>query len=104
MSFMSAWAHGMNCFLCGMIIQESDGRFQGLAIPERKDWAAKELKKDHLVPATEVEETDFAKLSTQWAHFFRAGEQFYLYFVKEATMLTLLSCGRFSRPHTVAHG
>jgi hypothetical protein len=28
-----------------------------------------------MVPASEVEETDFAKSSTQWTHFFRAGEQ-----------------------------
>ncbi|CEL06878.1 hypothetical protein ASPCAL10048 [Aspergillus calidoustus] len=72
MSFMSTWGHGMNCFLCGMMIQAGDRRFKGLAIPERKGWAEKELKGDQLVLAPEVEETSFGKLSTQWGHFFRA--------------------------------
>ncbi|KAL3454262.1 hypothetical protein BJX65DRAFT_302047 [Aspergillus insuetus] len=75
MSFMSTWGYGMNCFLCGMMIQTGDQRFKGLAISERKYWDEKEVQRDHMVPASEVEETDFAKSSTQWTHFFRAGEQ-----------------------------
>jgi hypothetical protein len=75
MTFMSTWGYGMNCFLCGMKMQTADERSKGLAIPERKDWAEKEVQGDHMVPASEVEETDFAKSSTQWTHFFRAGEQ-----------------------------
>jgi hypothetical protein len=103
MSFMSTWGHGMNCFLCGMMIQAGDRRFKGLAIPERKDWAEKELKEDQLVSAPEVEETAFGKLSTQWGHFFRASEQFDPWPAEEAPMLTLLSCGRSSRLDTGTH-
>jgi hypothetical protein len=79
-----------------MMIQACDRRFKGLAIPERKDWAEKELKGDQLVPAPEVEGTAFGKLSTQWGHFFRASEQFDPWPAEEAPMRTLLSCGRSS--------
>ncbi|KAL3490302.1 hypothetical protein BJX62DRAFT_238282 [Aspergillus germanicus] len=72
MAFMSTWGYGMNCFLCGMRIQTGDQRFKGLAIPERKDWAEREVQGDYMVPASEVEESDFAKSSTQWIHSFRA--------------------------------
>ncbi|KAJ0413851.1 hypothetical protein BJY00DRAFT_319413 [Aspergillus carlsbadensis] len=71
MSFVSTWASWMDCLLCGMRIEPGDIEFQGLAVRERPDWTQKELRGEHLVLATEVEETAFVKRSAQWAHFFR---------------------------------